>query len=250
MASRRGRRNKTMIIGLVVLVALVGSVVVALTSHGRLPGAANTAIKAAFTEVGSLNVGDDVRIGGVRVGRVSEIVLRDGAPVATLDFDGERTIYRNSRAEAASVGARSALGQKYVDFIPGRPAAGVLKPGEIIPASNTQGAQELSDVLAVLDEPTRRALGSTIRETGGGAGGHVDDFRDALRAMPNMLPDVGKVSRALSADGGQDVTTLLRVTDSLSRRFADRQHQISDTLAQLDTTLGAVAVNEGRALSE
>lgn len=243
MATKGGGKRRKLLIGVVVLAVFLGSVGVALTSNGRLPGTGTTVARAAFTDVGSLVVGDDVRIGGVRVGRVSEIVLENGQPVATLEFDGDRTIYRNSRAEAASVGARSALGQKYVDFFPGKAEAGELGEGEIIPAVRTQGAQELSDVLAVLDGPTRTALGSTLREVGGGMSGHSQDVKDALRSLPTMLPDLGTVSAALTADGGKDLTTLLRVTDSLSRRFAQRQDQIADTVAQLDRTLAAVAVD-------
>lgn len=246
--AKRGKKGRSLIIGVVVAAMFVGSVGVALTSHGRLPGAGTTVARAAFTDVGSLVVGDDVRIGGVRVGRVSEIVLEDGKPIATLEFDGERPIYRNSRAQAASVGARSALGQKYVDFFPGGEEAGLLGADEIIPAVRTQGAQELSDVLAVLDAPTRKALGSTLRQLGGGMRGHSGDVKDALRALPTMLPDLGIVAKALTADGGEDLTTLLRVTDSLARRFANRQDEIGDTVRQLDRTLAAVAVDNGTPL--
>ncbi|MFD2398766.1 MlaD family protein [Prauserella oleivorans] len=151
--------------------------------------------------------GDDVRINDVRVGQVGEITLVDGKPVVELRFDGHRSIYRNATAVTASVGARSALGQKYVAFNPGSPQAGAVDPGEVIPASETTGAQELSDLLAVLDEPTRKALGSTLRETGGGVAGHTQDLRDTLAALPTELPDLATVSRALTTEG---VPTLSR----------------------------------------
>ncbi|MGH3468317.1 MAG: MlaD family protein, partial [Thermocrispum sp.] len=135
-------RNRRLLLGLVVVVAFAASVVVAVTSTNGLPWTPRTVVRAAFDEVGSLRAGDDVRIASVRVGYVGEVSYEDGRAIAELRFDGERPIYRNARAVAASVGARSALGQKYVDFSPGGPEAGRLAPGEIIPMTRTVGAQE------------------------------------------------------------------------------------------------------------
>lgn len=250
MARANRRRRRSVFTGIVVLVVFAASVGVAVTSHKGLPGMPRTVVRAAFTEVGALRSGDDVRIGSVRVGQVGEIELVDGKPVVELKFDGDRSIYRNAKAVTASVGARSALGQKYVEFTPGSPDAGEVEPGEIIPATTTTGAQELSELLAVLDEPTRRALGSAIREAGGGVAGHSQDLRDALAALPTELPDLATVSRALSANGGADLTDMLRVADRLSGRFQDRQQQLTNVVRQLDTTLDAVAVDEAKPVTE
>lgn len=242
-------RRRAVLIGAVVLLTFAGSLWIALTASQGLPGAPVTEVKAAFTDVGALRVGDDVRIANIRVGRVEDIELVDGKPVVTLHFDGDRAIYRNASAVTASVSARSALGQKYVDFSVGDPSAGRLPPGEVVPPAKTESAHELSDVLAVLDDPTRQALGSTIREAGTGAGGHAQDFRQAAGALPTMLPDLGAVSRALAVDSGADLTKLLRATDDLATSFAGRQQELGQLLGQLSTTLGAVAVDDGKPLA-
>ncbi|UUV28633.1 MlaD family protein [Amycolatopsis roodepoortensis] len=243
-------RKRSLLIGLVVLVLFVASVGVAITASDGLPGKPTTAVRAAFDDVGALRGGDDVRIGGVRVGQVGDIDLVDNQAIVELKFDGTKQIYRNSKAVTASVGARSALGQKYVDFTPGTPDAGEVGENDIIPSTKTEGAQELSDVLAVLDEPTRKALQETLRETGGGAVGHEQDLRDALGALPRELPDLGTVARALSIDNGKDLTRTLRALDSLSGRFTNRQQEISALVGQLKTTLDAVGVDGGKPLAD
>lgn len=248
MAAGIRKRPRHTVIGFAVVLVFLGAAVVAVTSQNGLPWASRTVVRADFDDVGSLRTGDDVRIANIRVGHVGEITYARGRAVVELEFDGERPIYRDARAVTASVGARSALGQKYVDYSPGGPDAGRLPPGKIIPATRTVGAQELSDVLDVLDKPTRDALRSTLREVGGGTAGHSADLRDALEEMPQLLPDLGTVSSALAAGDGADLTRMLRAVDTLAGRFHGRQKHIGALFGQLDTTFAAVGVDEGRPL--
>lgn len=250
MASTVGRKRRSLFIGFVVLALFVASVGIAITASDGLPGKPTTVVKAAFGDVGALRSGDDIRIGGVRVGQVGDINLVDNQAVVELKFDGDKPVYRNSKAVTASVGARSALGQKYVDFTPGTPDAGEVGENDVIPSAKTEGAQELSDVLAVFDEPTRKALQDTLRETGGGVVGHQQDLRDALGALPEELPDLGTVASALATDDGKDLTGTLRALDSLSGRFTNRQQEISALVGQLKTTLDAVGVDGGKPLAD
>ena len=244
------KRRRHLLLGLIVVIAFVASAVVAVTSQHGLPWASRTVVQAAFDEVGSLRAGDDVRIANIRVGYVGGVRYEKGQAIAELRFDGRRPIYRDARAVAASVGARSALGQKYVDFAPGGPGAGLLGPDEVIPPKQTVGAQELSDVLDVLDDPTRAALGSTVRELGHGTAGHAQDVRDTLATMPAMLPDLGEVADALSAHNGADITSMLHAVDGLAGRFEGRQQQIGELVGRLDRTLAGVAVDGTQPLTD
>lgn len=252
MATRRSRKFRSLSLGAVVLVVFALALQLALTADKGLPGAKYTLVDADVADVGALRPGDDVRIASVRVGRVKDIRLVGGTPRVTLQLDGQRDVYQDAAAEAksVSVAARSALGQKYVALTPGTPGAGKLRPGAVIPARKTEGAQELSDLLDVLDAPTRGALGSTIREVGGGTGGHAQDLQDALKAAPGLLPDLGTVSKALSSNDGADLTALLTSAQRLSGRFSGRQQQLSDLLGQLDTTMRAIAVDNGKPLAD
>ncbi|MBO0850644.1 MAG: MCE family protein, partial [Pseudonocardia sp.] len=256
-ATIRGRR--AVVFGAGVLIFFLALVGLALVSQQGLPFAPRTTVKAAFTDVGSLRVGDDVRIANVRVGFVETIDLVRGQnpvtgsstqPIVTMRLDNDRPVYRNAQAVAASVGARSALGQKFVELNPGDPTAGPLPEGTVISAQRTVGAQELSDVLAVLDEPTRRAIGVTVRNVGGGLGGHSEDLNAALAALPAVLPDLSTVSDDLSVANGRDLGAMLRTTDSLSRSFAGRQEQLGQLLGKLDKTFAALNADNGAALAD
>jgi phospholipid/cholesterol/gamma-HCH transport system substrate-binding protein len=242
------RRRRSTAIGVAVVAVLVGIVAFAVTAQNGLPaylpGVDRGIVKAAFSDAGALRVGDDVRIADVRSGYVSDLELVDGTPVATLQLDEGRPVYRDA---SAAVGARSALGQKYVALNPGTPGAGELGDTTI---TTTTPSQELDTLLDVLDEPTREAAASTVREVGGGLAGRGSELRDGLTALPAVLPDLGTVSAALSADGGAGLSDLLTAADRLSRSFADRQQSIGATVRQLDPTLAAVNTDGGARAAE
>jgi phospholipid/cholesterol/gamma-HCH transport system substrate-binding protein len=246
------RTTRSFATGIVVLVVFALALQLALTADEGLPGAEHTLVTAEVADVGALRPGDDVRIASVRVGQVKDVQLVNGIPRVTLQLDGTRDVYRDASAAAKSisVASRSALGQKYIALTPGTPGTGKVTEDDVIPARKSEGAQELSDLLDVLDAPTRQALGSTLREVGGGSGGHAQDVQDVLKAAPELLPDLGTVSKALSSNDGDDLTALLSSANRLSGRFAGRQEQLSKLLGQLDTTLRAVAVDEGKPLGD
>lgn len=239
------RRRRMAVIGLIVSLLFGGALWFGLNAQQGIPGTTKTMVKAAFTDVGSLRPGDDVRINNVRVGQVHAVNLVNDQPVVTLELNGDRAVFRNA---SALIGARSALGQKYVELNPGDPGSGPLRNG-VIPAAKRGGAQDISDLLQVLDRPTRKALGSGIRELGGGAIGHAQDLHRAGASLPKMLPDLGTVSRALSADSGADTTRLLHAANGLAVSFAGRQQELGQLAGNLGHTLRSVDVDDGEPLA-
>jgi phospholipid/cholesterol/gamma-HCH transport system substrate-binding protein len=246
-----GRPAVTLLLGLGLLGLFAGALAVATTADQGWPLATRTTVTAAFTEVGSLRSGDDVRIAGVRVGAVRGVSLRDGRATAVLELDGVRPVYRDASVTTASVGARSALGQKFVDLDPGRPESGPLGPGDVVPPRETRGAQELGDLIAVFDPPTRAAMAGTLRQAGGGMIGHRDDLAALLRSGPAAVPALGTVARSfVGPDGGRDLAELLASTNRLAQRFAGRDRQIADLTGELDATLAAVSADGGGPLRD
>jgi phospholipid/cholesterol/gamma-HCH transport system substrate-binding protein len=258
MASRSAaRRRRAVLYGGLTFVFFIALVALSLVSQHGLPFAPRTEVKAAFSDIGSLRVGDDVRIANVRVGYVSSVDLsqlpnvngQDKLAVTTLALDNQRPVYKSSSVVAAQVGARSGLGQKYVELDPGVPSSGLLGPNDVIPAARTEGAQEPSDLLMVLDLPTRQALGSMVRNVGGGLAGHGEDLHAAFTALPDILPDLSTVSTALSTNNGQDLASLLRSGNELSVSFRGRQQQIGQLLGKLDKTFAGLNADNGQALA-
>lgn len=245
--SSRSRRRRSMLAGAAVLVVFACAIVIALTASTGLPWQQVTKVQASFPDVGSLRAGDDVRLGNVRAGQVSAVEFAGGRPVVTMLLEGDRKVFRDA---SAGVVGRSPLGQKFVELNPGTADSGPLPSDAVIANGPRDGAQDISDLLSVLDEPTRNALGSTLRETGGGAIGHAQDAHDSLSTLPGTLGGLGQVSRALSSNSGSDLTRLLNTADDVATSFQGKQQQLGELAGHADNTLQAANVDGGRPLAD
>jgi phospholipid/cholesterol/gamma-HCH transport system substrate-binding protein len=225
-----------------VAVATVGAIV---QVGGPLPAKTYTTVKAEVEDVGILKPGKDVKQAGVRIGTVSAITYVDRKALVTLRLDGDRQVFRDATLLLSNT---SVLGRKYVTFLPGTPEAGRLGDG-IISAKQTTDAKSVEDVLDTLDAPTRKNLSSALDELGTGLTGHGGDLNTLLDRAPGILDDLETVSAAATSDRA-DLTGVLVTADRLAGRFKDREDQIAGLLENADTTMGALAVDDGEPLRQ
>lgn len=75
-------------------------------------------VTAEFGAIGSLNIGDDVRISGIKVGKVTGTQLNDETFGAIVTFVLDKRLSLPSDS-AARIAASSLLGGSYVEIIPG-----------------------------------------------------------------------------------------------------------------------------------
>lgn len=244
MGPLEARRSRiTILVGIIGLAVLGAVFYVTFTIHEGLPLQEKTMVKAAFKDVDSLSAGDEVRQNSVRIGRVDSVELKDGVAVATLQLDGNKKVYADARAEIWDF---SALGAKFVELDPGNPEAGRLEGR--IPAKNTVDSADIHEVFDVFDKSTRQAAASSARELGSGAAGHGGDLNDYLGSAPDLLPDLGTVSKSLASPDA-DLPALLRSADRLSARFVGREEHITRAIEQSADTLQAFSVDDAQPLT-
>ena len=105
--------------------------------------------RAAFRNVAGLNVGDEVRYGGVRVGSVSALDIDSAPPSAiSVRFRVRRDtpVRADTRASITQLGL---LGQPYLALEPGPGSGPVLAEGATIPAENNLSVQDAMRRLAL-----------------------------------------------------------------------------------------------------
>jgi len=177
---------------------------------------------ARFTDVTSLNPGDDVRIHGVRVGQVDEMSIVDGH-VARVTFTVDRSKPLPSDV-TATIKYRNMVGQRYIALERGeRPSTRMLGAGAEIPLDRTSPALDLTDLF--------------------------NGFKPLFQALSpkdvNALS--GEIVQVLQGEGGT-VESLLAHTGSLTSTLADRDRVIGQVIDNLNTVLGTVN-GQGTALS-
>lgn len=248
--ARRAAAQRTSVrIGLSTLVGALAVVAFALTAQngmpGFIPGFGRTHVAAHFTDVGALRAGDEVRIADVRSGFVDDIEMVGGAPVVHLALDGGREVYADA---SATIDARSALGQKYVDLDPGSAGAGTLEGP--ISLEKTDQPVELDDVLNTFDPETRRKTQTTLRQVGRGLAGRGAELNAGLEDVDGLLADVATISDALASDQGADLTRMLHAADLLSTSLDGQGRQLALLVSDLAETMEAVGVDHRNALGQ
>ena len=177
---------------------------------------------ARFTDVTSLNPGDDVRIHGVRVGQVDDMSIVDGH-LALVRFSVDR-----GKALPADVTAtikyRNMVGQRYIALERGeRLSADMLPEDAEIPLSRTRPALDLTDLF--------------------------NGFKPLFQALSpkdvNQLS--GEIVQVLQGEGGT-VDSLLAHTGSLTTTLADRDQVIGNVIDNLNSVLTNIN-GQGDALS-
>ena len=127
------------LVGLIVVIVAIGFVVVA---YGRTQagGAADGyVLKARFTNVSGVSPGTDVRMAGIKIGKVAGQSLDPASYQAVLDLSIDKALKLPIDSSAA-ITTEGILGGTFIALTPGGEAV-TLKPGEEI--VETSGATDL-----------------------------------------------------------------------------------------------------------
>lgn len=141
----------TVRVGLFFLLGLAVTWIVYETlQQGRLVRDETYPLYGSFADVKMLRSGDDVRVAGVRVGRVADVHLDNGEAEAVLHINKEVTIARDS---VAIIAISSVLGGNHVAIEMGRFVEEPLSPGDTIATRHTP---DLNEVFVQLGKVTGR----------------------------------------------------------------------------------------------
>jgi phospholipid/cholesterol/gamma-HCH transport system substrate-binding protein len=169
---------------------------------------------AVFTDATGLDAGDDVRVGGVRVGEVTGVKVNDAAR-AVVSFRVDRQLVLTKGTQAV-IRYRNLIGQRYLALNQGQGEPEKLPIGGEIPLDRT-----------------RPALDLTVLFNG---------FKPLFAALdPHEVNTLAyEIITVLQGEGGT-VQSLLAHTASLTSDLADRDEVIGRTIDNLDEVLGVVA---------
>ena len=140
------RLKRTTIIGLALFLAfsIVVTWMVFATLQRNISGP-TTSYSAIFSDVSGLVEGDDVRVAGVRVGRVDSVELTPANQAkVTFRLRRDQTLYTNT---LASVTYQNIIGQRYLGLSQGEGERRKLPAGSQIPEARTNPSFDISYML-------------------------------------------------------------------------------------------------------
>ena len=231
------------LIGAITVLVLIVAVFLSYNANKGLPFVPTYDLKAEVPNAGSLVVGNDVRIGGERVGAVSKITpLRrdDGTTGAVLDLKLDKTADPLPDDSTLIVRPRSALGLKYVEIQRGRSGEG-FEPGDTVPRSQAKPEPvEIDQVLNIFNEQTRRGIQRNLTGFGDGLAGRGQDLNDAIGALSPLLRYLEPVARNLS-DRETRLRELFRALGRAAAEVAPVAEEQAALFRNMETTFAALA---------
>src|SRR4051794_30848337 len=139
------------LVGAVTVLIVIVGVYLAYNANKGLPFVPTYDLKAELPNGEKLVEGNDVRIGGFRVGVVNRIkpAVVHGKAIAVVDLKLDKTAQPLSRDSRVAVRPRSALGLKYIDIVPGH-SKQTFRQGDTVPITSKQPV-EYEDVFSTFD---------------------------------------------------------------------------------------------------
>jgi phospholipid/cholesterol/gamma-HCH transport system substrate-binding protein len=231
-------------------------------------------ISADLRDAAGLRAGNEVRVAGVKVGKVTTIELTPDAARVSMEVEDNVQLPRETKVE---VKLRTLLGQKFIDlqfprgFLtaasggndPSDATSGYLAEGDVIPRSQTkipfeiyQAANEGTEVLSGIDKKSLRkmidVLATTVdtsKEELGRAVVALNRATDVLgpksKDISALLRNSEKVTKTL-ASGGRDLEGILDHGAEVLGVLSERRQTVSSLLAatnDLSLNLGLLIQN-------
>jgi ABC-type transporter Mla subunit MlaD len=199
---RGGIAGNPVLIGAATVLVVLVAVFLAYNANRGLPFVPTYQLRAEVPSAANLVIGNDVRIGGSRVGFVDGIEARrrdDGSTIAVLDLTLERDAAPLPRDSTLIVRPRSALGLKYVEITRGSDTRGFDEGATIPLAAATPAPVEFDEVLGMFDEETREAIGTNTTGFGDAFAGRGESINTAIGAFRPLLRDIVPVAQNLAA---------------------------------------------------
>lgn len=197
---------------------------------------------ASFTESGGLKVNDEVRIAGVRVGKVDSVELTgDKVRVAFKVESGEEF----GTSTAAAIKVKTILGSMFLSLEPAGP--GQLEEESTIPVERTSSPYNVVDAFEGLAETSGEIdtdqLANSLTTLADLSRNTPEEFRAALDGLSRLSANVAEKNDQINTllrnlervsvvldERDEDIIALMKDSDVLFRALVARREAVHDLL--------------------
>src|SRR4051795_8551987 len=221
-------QNKTVIgaVGLTLIVLLLAMAF----SADKLPIIGGGKVyQAAFTEAAGLQPNDEVRVAGVKVGKVTGV-----------DLEGDRVLvhFRVKNADfgtqsRADIRIKTVLGRKFLMLTPDGP--GQLSTKDVIPLTRTSSPYDISEAFQGLASTVGQIDTAQLEKSFATL---ADTFQDTPDEVRTSLTGLSRLSRTIAS------------RDDQLKLLLERSHTVTAVLSQRDDDLTALMSDASLILTE
>jgi phospholipid/cholesterol/gamma-HCH transport system substrate-binding protein len=213
-------------------------------------------VTAQFTSASPLVEGNQVKLDGIVVGKITGMRVRNGLAEVTMELNPEAMPLHDDAT--FTIRPASLLGERYVDVDRGSAAAPALDTSRTVPVAQTATNVGLDEVLNTMDDPASEGLAMLVTTLGTGVRGNGEKVDQTVTSLaPDMkeiralaailknhnellgalIKDAEPIVGALADDDGRTLDRLVDSSDQLLSVTAEQQEDLEKTLGKLPGTL-------------
>src|SRR5215210_3048815 len=186
--------RRLLLIGL----AIAAAAAIAVSSAGAGDGSGNRFTVVLDNAFGLVNDAD-VKIAGVRAGKITDMRVDRRTHRALVDFEVTKGGFGSLRKDVfCESRPQSLIGEYFIDCQPGTDDE-KLPAGATIPVEQTASTIPIDLINNILRRPHRERLGIILDELGVGVAGRAGDINEAVRRASPALRETDRVLAKLAA---------------------------------------------------
>jgi virulence factor Mce-like protein len=238
-----GVASSPVIVGAVTVLVVIVAVFLAYNANNGLPFVSTYNLKARVPNADALVKGNDVRIGGVRIGTVRSVVpirLENGEYAAELTLRLDKSVEPLPVDSTITVRPKSALGLKFLQITAGDSERG-FEAGETIPVASAKPEPvDIDEFFDMFDEKTRKAIQRNLAGFGNALAGRGPQINEALGALRRAAVSGQPILRKI-VEPSTNFAGFWRSLEALAATVAPVAETQAQMFVALDRTFAAFA---------
>jgi ABC-type transporter Mla subunit MlaD len=231
------------LVGALTTLVVIVAVFLSYNANSGLPFVPTYDLTAELPSAANLVVGNEVRIGGFRVGvidKITPVVRPDGTSFARVHLKLQKDVEKLPKDSHLIVRSRSALGLKYLEITPGKSRAGYDAGSTVGIKQATPAPVEFDEVINTFDRKTRIGQQNSLRGFGDALAGRGVSLNSAIAILPELFGNLQPVMANLRAPATRfaHLFPALERTAHILAPVAETQARMFENL---DTTFGALS---------
>jgi phospholipid/cholesterol/gamma-HCH transport system substrate-binding protein len=184
-------------------------------------------LKAVFTNVGGLQLGNNVRYSGINVGTVQEITMINDTSIS-VDMIIDKSIFKNIKKNAiATIGSDGLVGSMIINIVPGKGTADFVEANDVIKSFNRIRSD---DMLSTLNTTNQNAALLTA---------------DLLKITKEITEGKGTVGILINdtvvANDLKKTMQYLKITSQGTSESVVKLNQLISNLSKKDNVVGVLS---------
>ena len=235
------------LIGAVTTLIVIVAVFLAYNANQGLPFVPTYNLRAEVTGAANLVKGNEVRVGGFRVGVIDQIgtgtkvVDGQSRSIAVLRMKLDKRVEPLPKDTEVLIRPRSALGLKYVELTIGK-SKDTYVAGDTIPLAQAQVAVEFDDFLNTFDFETRQNAQEAVAGFGDALSGRGQDINTAIQSLAPFFAYLRPVMANL-ADPETELDEFFRQIGRAAAQVAPVAEVQSRLFSEMADTFAAIGRN-------